>query len=81
MLKRRFQYIVALKNMEEKVRTGRKSQKGATLLEYTIVVIALGSLIYLSLDLLKPQSSKFYSDISDGLSETYPQGYYQVTSQ
>jgi|GEM_PF-3480125 len=57
------------------------NESGATILEYVLVVVALGSLIYLSFGLLSPQSSAFYSDISDGLSEAYPQGYYQVSSQ
>ena len=48
---------------------------GVSLLEYMIVVVVLGVVLYfISLE-FKPKSQSFFNDVTPGLSVEYPIGY------
>ncbi len=55
-------------------------ETGVTLLEYVVVVSALGLLFVSYYYKFAPKSSAYYSDIVDGLDALYPRGYYNPSS-
>jgi len=49
---------------------------GVTIMEYAIVLAAMGLLLYGAVSNIPSKTSQYYSDVTDGLEAIYPRPYW-----
>jgi len=51
------------------------SSRGATMMEYLILVVGLGFVVYFVSLQIKPKTEDFYNKVTPGLAVEYPKGF------
>jgi len=52
------------------------SELGISLLEYVIITVVLGFVVFGVYQQITPKSTTFYSDVASGFNVVYPKGYW-----